>query len=647
MNKTRITIIFVIQLLLYTTTVHAQHGGVRHLFSYGVGARALSLGGAGVADPRDPSAIVWNPGGLDFIQEKSVTAFYANMVTGTGTSLDFVGYVHPTSGLGTFGFGIIRIGSGDAEIRGLHNEPGGSFSFDQQEFIVSYAKQVLPLLSVGANVKLEREQMAGFSDTALGADIGVLYKPQFSSVFLRDISLGLSVSNIVRPGILLRKANEPITPSRESMPYTVRLGFAKPIPLGAYGNVAMLYCDFDKGQYSSFRFHCGAEYVFRKMAMLRIGINDGTLAFGAGASYGSFQLDYSYGWLDATELAPNHKISFTYSFGKTKDELIRLANDRRMREIEEATVNAIRMRNRTTIMSGLRDGNAEYEKGNFGIAYAKYTSALSVEDTLGLDEDVLLARREAARKRDLIDEQLREERNREAERRFVARQEQEELAFIEEHSEKGLAFLGEKKYIEAIEEFDRILERRPDHEQTVRLKDQAIQAQRDAVNALILQGDRASRRPGGNAEANRIYRDAAEQARGQADLVTLINGKIRQLNASLNFDLLYQQGIEEKRAGNYTAAMEAFRRALEIEPNNELVRQHYEEARAWSQAKDVRPTGEAGVLYKQGYSLLIKGKYNEALPIFEEANRLQPHVLIILQAIDHCKKQISKEGSRE
>ncbi|MBC7186679.1 MAG: hypothetical protein H5U38_06555, partial [Calditrichaeota bacterium] len=405
--------------------------------------------------------------------------------------------------------------------------------------------------------------------------------------------------------------------------------------------------DVDKSQNVPMQFHLGSEYLFRGTAMLRAGLNNGAPSFGAGLAYSSFQIDYSYGWLADRDLDPTHRVSVTFSFGPTKQEMVRRAELRRAQEIEEEMRARREWERRQTILTGLRDGQAALERGDYYVAFREFTRVLSIPDSVGLDPDLIEARQEARDKLRLTDERLQEQFAQEAARRAQEREIQRRQAFVEEHFKKAQAFLAQNNFVAAIREFDRILEEFPGHAQATEFREKAVQEQRAAAQAIIQDAEREARKPGGANEAIRIYREAARVADGQPDLVSLVEGRIARLTEQLNFDNLYRQGLEERRNGNYAAAAEAFKRALQFQPQNPVVRQHYEEAMQRALAKDVEPEGRARELYREGYRLYQQNKFEEALEKFEEANRVQPYVRRILQGIDAAKEQIAKAQGRQ
>jgi hypothetical protein len=79
------------------------------LHEMGAGARVFGLGRAFVALADDPSAVFWNPAGLEYVPRISFSLFHTPLVV-KGASYDFIGFVYPTVQLGTVGIGYSRVG---------------------------------------------------------------------------------------------------------------------------------------------------------------------------------------------------------------------------------------------------------------------------------------------------------------------------------------------------------------------------------------------------------------------------------------------------------------------------------------------------------------------------------------------------------
>ena len=102
-------------LLLPSAMLNAQDGkaGTQNiLHEMGAGARVFGLGRAFVALADDPSAVFWNPAGLEYVPRISFSLFHTPLVA-EGASYDFIGFVYPTLQLGTVGIGYSRVGVGD------------------------------------------------------------------------------------------------------------------------------------------------------------------------------------------------------------------------------------------------------------------------------------------------------------------------------------------------------------------------------------------------------------------------------------------------------------------------------------------------------------------------------------------------------
>src|SRR5580704_2420324 len=72
----------------------AQSGGQPGQFmQFGVGGRAMAMGGAYYAISDDATAAYWNPAGLAQLQRKELTAMQATLFE--QTKLTYVSYAHP------------------------------------------------------------------------------------------------------------------------------------------------------------------------------------------------------------------------------------------------------------------------------------------------------------------------------------------------------------------------------------------------------------------------------------------------------------------------------------------------------------------------------------------------------------------------
>ena len=90
-------------LLSLSNSEFAQEGeaGTQSIFNFGFSARAMGLGRAYVALADDPSAVFWNPAGLEYVPRISFSLFHTSLYE--GATYDFIGFVYPTLQFGTAG----------------------------------------------------------------------------------------------------------------------------------------------------------------------------------------------------------------------------------------------------------------------------------------------------------------------------------------------------------------------------------------------------------------------------------------------------------------------------------------------------------------------------------------------------------------
>jgi len=111
----------------------------------------------------------------------------------------------------------------------------------------------------------------------------------------------------------------------------------------------------------------------------------------------------------------------------------------------------------------------------------------------------------------------------------------------------------------------------------------------------------------------------------------------------LSFYDLYQQGSFHQTRKEYKQAMEAYEKALTIEPNNKEVKKRYEEVKARAFAKIEPMTGQVKADFVKSIRLINQGNYQEALSILESLQKIQPYNKEILDAIDTVRENIERQ----
>ncbi|UCE06560.1 MAG: PorV/PorQ family protein [bacterium] len=635
----------IVLLFLNVGNVIAQgngYGGTHENFTLGVGARALALGNAYVAVPYDATAIYWNPAGLDHIQYKNACLFYTNLLY--GSQYYFLGYVHPTINFGTLGAGVIGISAGDIEEYGENAVPGGIASYGSYQFLFSYGKQ-LPFykdVSVGLNLKINHHNFSGFilspeigtSATGIGTDVGILYRPDFNNIALSGLSLGVTVQNLLGSRLKMDSYTD-------VHPINLRFGLAKPILRNEWGNQFTIFMDFEQGVKVPFEYHFGTEYVFQNLAMLRVGMNNNQLSFGAGAVFHHFQLDYSFGKFAENEISSSHRISFTIKLGKSKQELIRLAEERRYLEAQRIARQQVEFERNKKIAESMERGKAFVKEEDYARALSEFNIVTSFENempgTAVIKEAKKLADFAAQKNEEEMQNRIREieAKNIEEERR------EKNKIRLNNYFKQGMAYFENEEYGNAIEEWNKMLEIDPENE----LAKQYIAAAKTENEQKILSLMTRAESYGQSrkfieaiSELNKARRMNPNERQ-----IKLIEQRINDYEQQMNFIELFQQGYTYYIQKDYQNAMVSFKNALSIQPGDKTVNKYYNDAEARANARKEPMTPSVKKRYYEGVKLFTAGKYEEALRIWEEIQKIQRYNKDILDGIDLARERIEQQ----
>ena len=608
-------------------------GGVQGELQVGPGARALALGSAAfVALPGDASSIYWNPGGLDQLSRGSVTLFHTNLLG--GATYNYLGIVQPTLTTGTFGIGIIRVGIDGVDARDESNNSQGTLDYSHLQLLFAYSKQLPFNLSLGFNFKISRQALGKQTASGIGADFGMLYAPDFDSEFLQNLKFGLTIQNILEPELRLGTTSD-------KLPYSIRFGAVKPFLIGGDGDAVNLLFGVEQGDKSKLHLHSGAEYVYRGMAMLRTGIsrNDSSaaqLSFGAGLIYQRYHLDYSFGKFFPNELTSSHRLSLTVDFGHSREEMARIAEDRRLAAIEKEVIERQRFQRNLEFQNHMDAGKAFYDRNEFFSSYIEFSAARQL-DPANEESDSWVGK---------VNEKLAaEQKTREAELSKQAQAEaakQEVRDFVESQFKKGMNYFEAGRYSEAIQEWRRGLERDPQNVQITRWLEETRKETTGRIADMFRRAD-ALAREGKYLEAIQILQQMENMGAGDGTAQKDVQDRITRLQRLMAYQDLYRQGLTEYINKNYVAAVGFFAQALKTEPNNEKVKKYYNdsEARANARVEDFANESIRG-RFIQAQQQLQSGQYAQALDILESIQKEQRYNKRILDAIDLVRERLKK-----
>jgi tetratricopeptide (TPR) repeat protein len=619
-------------IFLAVPMLHAQvgSGGTESNLSRGFGARAMGMGGAFTALADDPTAVFWNPAGLEFITQQNATFFHMSLIE--GASYDFLGYVYPTYNLGTFGLGIGRIGVTD--IQWKDNSGFGESTFSNQEYHIylSYAKRLPYNLTAGATIRFVRRGWSGIEgvgdlvDTGLGADIGVMYKPEwFGSRLYQDWSFGLKIHNFFSP-----RLNEGL--ESDEFPLSIRLGLFKKIRfVGGESFDALL--DFDYSEKRDMRLHLGTSYKYRDLGELRLGFQSDGLTFGAGVTYNIFQLDYAFGTHEYSEVfSATHRISFSINFGLTRTEMFEVAERERTAEQEQFLAEMRELEKENFIRDHIRLADNYFGQERFIDAIVEYRQVVNRDSThvyaaTMLDSSGTFLQKQVEETQTLaVQEALDKERA------------QNDLLFIENHYNRGIRNLELNKFQEALIEFNLVLER----DRNNRSVAAAIQTTRRRINEEVLRliNETETEMENENfAEALVLINDArgfnSNNVRYTLQLDTL------EIQATIQKNL--QRGILLYQIKEFEQAYIVFDDVLTMDSTNVEAQEYLERCKIETLGRQVKMAGDVEQLYLQGVNAFLEGDYTRAISIWEQILIEQPYNKKVLMAIQGAKERQKRD----
>jgi len=630
-NKMRRFPLYISLLIIFVHGLNAQDAGTESNFSLGFGARAIGLGQAYTALAQDPTAVFWNPAGLEFINQQSATFFHTTLFN--ATHFDFLGYAYPTLDLGSFGFGIGRLGFGDVPEYTRDNEPGNTISFDEYQVFFSYAKK-LPWYGItpGITIRWVRQGANNLStdkasDSGVAADIGVMYRPDWIvNALIQDWSFGLNIKNLFTPQL---KPGDDV----DDFPFTTKLGIMKKIRFGQAGAFNVLF-DLNHSQNRDMKFYFGSEYDFNDMGRVRLGFNGSTLAFGLGGKYDMFEIDYGYNAMEYTQVfSATHRISVTVNFGLTRNDMFQIAEQQRLinedrikREIREAD-------KRDFIAIHIESADKFFNDQKYMDAIVEYQQVIGAEP-FHFKAGVMLDSSNA-----LLQEEFDQRQSLAVKDALDKNKATTDSMFIQEHFRRGRNLLDQKQFVEAMIEFNIALERNPDNQI---LKNSISTTRRrinQEVNSLI-QKSREEFQNQNYSEALRLLADA--RLLGANDVQ--IQNEVETLASRVRVQDNIQQGLLLYDVGNYAEALKILEEALKLDPNNNLVKQYYDRTKAETLSSQEEMDPETEKKFLKGVNTFLSGKYSDAIKIWEEILEEHPYNKRVLESINNAKERLKNKS---
>ncbi|MEW6618976.1 MAG: PorV/PorQ family protein [bacterium] len=308
MLKFKITFLILLG-LLSVQEVEAKAGKTPYSFlKIGIGARALGMGSAFVGLADDPTAIYWNPAGLNQIKQRKL--LFSHNQLSLHTTQEFLSYAQPLSSNQSIGASINYLNSDKIEKRtGPTDAPIGSFDTSDLNISLGYARGLTHDLSIGITGKFIQEKLEDEKATTFAADLGGLYKRG-------DLNIGVNLQNIGKKVKFIKQSYP--------LPLNIKTGITYKLR-----DDLIFAVDIDKFlKESNSKLHLGIEYRLLDNLTLQGGYSQslnshskdlGKYSFGLGLKRNHTLFDYCF--LPYDDIGSTHRLSLSVQFPK-KEEAI-------------------------------------------------------------------------------------------------------------------------------------------------------------------------------------------------------------------------------------------------------------------------------------------------------------------------------------
>ena len=357
--------------LLFATSIFAQGDPVtstvapkysNEFLAIGLGAEALGLANAVVAQTGNVNSGYWNPAGLTQVDKwLEVGLMHSEYFAGIA-KYDYIGLAHSLDDRSTIGFTAIRFAVDDIPNTTQLIDNNGYIDYDRittftaadYAFLLSYARKTkIEGLSVGGNFKVIYRKVGDFAKSwGFGLDAGMQYETKKKWKFglvARDVTSTFNAWVFTldqeTQEVFLATGNElPQNGLELTLPRLIFAGYKK-FELGKKGFYTSAEIDLDvttdgkrntliKSNVFSMDPHLGVEVGFKNFVALRAGVSNMQYVkefddsqrlnvqpnIGIGLNFKNFYLDYAFTDIgDASVALYSHVISLRMKLNKPKN----------------------------------------------------------------------------------------------------------------------------------------------------------------------------------------------------------------------------------------------------------------------------------------------------------------------------------------
>ncbi len=319
-----------------TRTITKTGTTAAQFLKLGVGSRAISMGGAFVAEANDLSSLYWNPAGLARMNGSAVQLSHTQYLA--DIDYNYAAFGLNLGNLGTLAASLLYLDSGDMAVRTTTEPEGTGERFSKQDFAVqvSYARALTDRFSIGSTIKFIREKIWHSTASATAFDVGVLFTTPYERLRLgaamtnfgpkmqmsgRDIIFSTDPAPDQEGNVEI--VNSEFLMDRHPLPLMFRVGLAWDALLTEDYRLVLL-TDAAHPNDNSEYLNLGSELSVRDLIALRVGYRnlfetDGEqgLTFGGGLNVRidrSVRIRIDYAYADFGRLEQTHWYTFNLHF---------------------------------------------------------------------------------------------------------------------------------------------------------------------------------------------------------------------------------------------------------------------------------------------------------------------------------------------
>jgi hypothetical protein len=312
--------IYVIIFLCATSLSAEKYAG--EFLNLGVGVKATSMGNAFVSVANDPTAVFWNPAGMQSSQNLSFDIMHSEEFAGN-LKYDTFAFTYPFESNLHFGFLLTRIGISGIPLTALEN-PDSTISEENPPYAYKYvsdadytgylafSSEISPKISWGVSSKIIYKNIGDISASGLGLDIGFLFHAN------ENIRLGANLRDAFGTTIWwddgLRERINPNIFAGTGMDFLFPILF-KPATLSLQSDILFegrKSADQLHYKKTSADFHLGLKIDLADFLSICGGIDRTNPSAGVEIAYQRFHLNYAFH--SHNKLSSSHRISLGARF---------------------------------------------------------------------------------------------------------------------------------------------------------------------------------------------------------------------------------------------------------------------------------------------------------------------------------------------